>query len=149
MAKQSNQAEVFEAALKAHVSDFPNSIVASLMLHFPSEVVINIVRVYSGRTLTIPGIKTVWRSYRNRIIRDRLDLENTSATRQKLATFFTISVNHVSDIYRKEIKNRRIGGPTLRAVTKRVYADELGKVLEDARKILFDKRKTRKGGDSG
>lgn len=137
--------EVIDAALKAAAKDFPNSIVADLMMYFPQKTVLKLLTIFSGQMIRFPKIETVWNSYRNKTIKLTLDIKNDRITRDQLALFFGISANWVSDIYRymkrKEGKKKpRIRAKTVEKTTKRIYMMEQGELMKEFKEVLLRKK---------
>jgi len=139
MSQKSNT--TVKEALTALVADFPNSVVADLLTHFSAEVVIELIQIYSGQAIFIPKVESVWRSYRNKVIQDTLDLRNTLVERKQLANFFGITHQHVAAIYSRERKQRKVSRRTTRLTAKRVYADEMRATFEEVKDVLFGGRK--------
>lgn len=136
-----NKEQLLKTAVESLASEFPNSIVADLLVHFPHAVVFKLIEIYSGRTLRIPRTESVWRSYRNKVIYDALTAENILAVRRQLSEFFGISPNHVRSIYTYE-KNRKMRTLKKRSTersAKLVYKGRMGKFFEEITEVISRK----------
>ena len=140
MTQNSERTLLFKEALRALVADHPESIVASLLMHFSSTVVMDLIHLYSGKALQIPNANSVMRSYRNKVIRDAIDTNNDRQTRERLATFFKLTPAHVSDIYREAKKRHQPTSRKGHIVVKRIYESELEKALVEAKGIIQSRR---------
>lgn len=139
--KSLSRRELFKQALEALILDYPNSAVAGLMTHFSPEIVIDFIQIYSGQQINVPKVESVWRSYRNRVICETLDIQNDKSTRDQLAVFFGISPSYIPVIYSNEKKKRHvISFRTIQSAAKRVHVDEMRETLKDAKAILLRKR---------
>jgi len=140
--KSLSRRELFKEALEALILDYPNSAVAGLMTHFSPEVVIDFIQIYSGQQINVPKVESVWRSYRNKVVCETLDVRNDKSTREQLAVFFGISSSYIPVIYSNEKKKRRIVSlRTIRSAAKRVHVDEMRETLKDAKDILLRKKR--------
>ena len=102
--------------VEAFIKDFPNSVVADMLLYFGEDFVVKFVELYSGMQIDIPTVKSIWTSYRNRVIVSELDNENSKRIRTKLADNFGIVTETVSVIYSKckekkvtRVRHRTVG----------------------------------------
>jgi len=133
--------DLIQDALESAAEAFPNSIIADLLSHFPPKIVMEFIEIYSGQYLKIPKVDTVWRSYRNKIIRETLDLKNTSVVRRRLSEYFGIPLGRVSSIYRDEKnKKRKYRKSSMEKSLQRIYAKESKKAFEDMKTILYKKK---------
>ena len=105
-----------EAAVKAFIKDFPNSVVADMLLYFGEDFVVKFVELYSGKQIEIPTVKSIWVSYRNRTIVNELNEANTKKVRTKLASSFGLTTEWISKIYFQcrvkkitRVKHRTVG----------------------------------------
>ena len=139
------RAEILEAALASTAKDFPNSVVADLMMYFPQKFVLKLITMFSGQRVWFPKVETIWKSYRNKIIKEALDAKNTKVVREQLAVFFGISSKRVSDVYhemkRKEKKPKpKVYTKTIRKTARRIYAMEQAELLKEFKDVLLKKR---------
>jgi len=116
--------KTFRRALRINVVNNPDSVLGDLMAHFDNSVVIKLIRMYSAKSIKIPDVHEVWRVYRDKIIRNELDKEDTRDRRINLAKFFNISLPHISTILHKERREH----PS---------ADKLG--VEDVVKHIYER----------
>ena len=124
------KAAVTGEALIAVALEFPNSVVADFLLYFSPEVVMKLIEVFSGRTIRIPTVSAVWRSYRNKVIFDTLNIKNTRGVRQQLAFFFGIDKVRVSNLYATMLHKKRVVHPgtaisTIQSVMEKAEGDML------------------------
>ena len=63
-------------AVESFARQFPNSVIADLIMHFSKETVVKLIELYSGRQITLPTISSVWISHRNKMIKEELDKDN-------------------------------------------------------------------------
>lgn len=131
--------KIKKEALLAFVNDFPNSVVADLLMHFDKEVVVKLVEFYSGRQLTIPTVKTVWTSYRNRIIASTLKKEDTGVVRERLASNFGLTNQRLSEIYSHAKKTRitRVKDRTITNIVDTIFKKNFKKYNREV-KILVE-----------
>ena len=130
--KKKTRKEVVKEMLFATAEERPNSVIVDLLAHFTPEVIMKLIELYSGEQLTFPKIDTIWKHYRNKIIRDTLDVKNTQEIRKQLANYFKISHKRVNDIYREEkLKVRKVGTRFLKGAAKRIYIDKSSDTLKD------------------
>jgi len=99
--------KTFRRALRINVVNNPDSVLGDLMAHFDDKTVIKFIRLYSARSIKIPDVHEIWRVYRNKIVRNELDKEDTRDRRIKLAVFFRISLSHISAILHKERREHK------------------------------------------
>lgn len=138
------RAEILEAALASTAKDFPNSVVADLMMYFPQKTVLKIITIFSGQYVRFPRVGTIWQSYRNKIIKEALGAKNTRVVREQLAMFFGISSARVSRIYHHEMKKEgkpkpRMRVKTIRKTARRIYAMEQAELLKEFKDVLLKK----------
>jgi len=146
LSKSTTSTELFKESVRAMALQHPNSIIADLLTHFSPKIVMEIIQIYSGQQLVIPRIESVWRSYRNKVVRDTLDMRNTLSEREQLAGFFGTSSQYISVIYSNEKKKHPVVSTrTTTSVAERVYRDKVRGAFKDAEHILFAAKK-RKGG---
>ena len=96
--------KTFRRVLRINVVNNPDSFLTELMAHFESIVVIKLIRLYSAKTIKIPDVDKIWKVCRDKLIRHRLDIEDTKQRRSVLANYFGLSLPHISAIYAKEKK---------------------------------------------
>ena len=116
--------KTFRRALRINVVNKPDSVLGDLMAHFDNKIVIKLIRLYSAKSIKIPDVHEIWRVYRDKIVRNELDREDTRERRIKLARFFRISLPHISTILHKERRDHP-------------DADDLG--VEDAIRYIYDR----------
>ena len=116
--------KTFRRALRINVVNKPDSVLGDLMAYFDDKVVIKLIRLYSARSIKIPDVNEIWRVYRDKIVRNELDKEDTRERRIKLAVFFRISLSHISAILHKE---------------RREYPDANNLGIEDAVRHIYDR----------
>jgi len=101
-------------ALEAFIVEFPRSPLVDLLITFDKDTVVKLVELFQGRQMRIPTIKTVWVSYRNKIIKDEIERDDSQGNKARLAQRFGITINRANQIYvrcllrRPEIKERPI-----------------------------------------
>jgi len=97
--------KTFRRVLRINAVNDPDSVLTELMSHFEYKVVMRLIRLYSGKQIKIPDMNVIWRIYRDKLIRNELDKEDTRERRMSLADYFDITLSHVSIILRKEKKD--------------------------------------------
>ena len=97
--------KTFRRVLRINAVNDPDSVLTELMSHFEYKVVMRLIRLYSGKQIKIPDMNVIWRIYRDKLIRNELDKEDTRERRMSLADYFDITLSHVSIILRKERKD--------------------------------------------
>jgi len=97
--------KTFRRVLRINAVNDPDSVLTELMSHFEYKVVMRLIRLYSGKQIKIPDMNVIWRIYRDKLIRNELDKEDTRERRMRLADYFDITLSHVSIILRKERKD--------------------------------------------
>lgn len=124
-------------ALKSISTVFPNSVVGDLMMIFPDDVVMKFISAFSGLIIHVPKVETVWKTYRNAVIKETLDVKNDRVNRDRLAAYFGISAGQVSDIY-SGMKRRggRIHKETVKRTAQVIYRSKFDSMLKDARRAL-------------
>jgi len=128
---------VIHKALESLAKASPNSVVGDLMMLFPDDMVIKIISSFSGEIVKIPKVETVWRTYRNTVVRETLDTKNDRPNRDRLAAYFGISTEHVSKIYREErAKHERTTRSTVRRSARVAYRSMFDDMIKDARAAL-------------
>lgn len=127
-----------EKMLEAFIIEFPRSPLIDLLITFDKDVVVKLIELFQGRQMRIPTIKTVWVSYRNKIIKEGIEENDSQANKALLAQRFGITINRVNQIYarcllrRSEIKEK----PMKQVVdiifrkNMRIYRREIKKILE-------------------
>lgn len=137
-------AEAIETALVAAAKDFPNSVIADLMMYFPQDTVLKLITIFSGQRLRFPKIETIWSSYRNKTIKTTLDIKNSRVARDQLALFFGISAEKVVRIYsymkQRENKKPKIRTKTVEETAKRIYMMEQSGLLNEFKEVLLHKK---------
>ena len=135
-----NKKEAIQNLLMASAEEHPNCIVVDLLAHFSPETVMKIIELYSGERLFIPKVETIWKNYRNKVIRDMLDAKNTRVIREQLSQFFKISLNYVTVIYgRSHLKVRKVKTNFVNDAARRIYIDESDSVLKEIQEALSGK----------
>lgn len=134
--------DLFHDALHSAAEEYPNTILADLLVQFPIEQVVKFIIYFSGQTIKIPTVDKVWRGYRNHIIFDTLSARDTAFERKRLAKYFGISPSSISIIFSNE-KNKQhsITKKTIRLSAKRVYDSGMNEMLNELKGILFKKHK--------
>lgn len=129
--------EIIHEALKATAANLPNSIVGDLMMLFPDDVVLRFLNSFSGMVLSVPKVESVWRIYRNQVVCDTLAAKNDRPTRERLASYFGISVDKISRIYaeNKNLKKRPARSSVHRAAVV-AYRSKFNDIVNDARSAL-------------
>ena len=129
-------AKVFYKAIWTAERNWPDSLLAELLTKFSTPTVAKLIRLYSGQQLQIPYEDDIWKTYRNRKIREALDENGDTATRNKMARLFGVSRLRVSAIYREEKKKfpstRRAAA---KKAAKNIYAKELRIVQKEVTKV--------------
>lgn len=137
-------AEAIETALTAAAKDFPNSVIADLMMYFPQDTVLKLITIFSGQRLRFPKIETIWSSYRNKTIKATLDIKNNRVARDQLALFFGISAEKVVRLYfymkQREKKKPQVRTKTVVGTAKRIYMMEQGALLKEFKEVLLHKK---------
>jgi len=100
-----NSVKTFRRVLRINAVNDPDSVLTELMSHFEYKIVMRLIRLYSGKQIKIPDMNVIWRVYRDKIVRNELDKEDTRDRRMKLADYFSITLSHISMILRKERKD--------------------------------------------
>ena len=133
--------DLFKEALLLSAKEIPNSSIGDLLAILPESYVLLLVESFSGECIKIPKVETIWRIYRNRIIKDTLDQKDTMVVRQKLAEYFGISCDTVKQAYSWE-KSRvsRLQNSHVGRSIKRIVASKQEEILQKFRKALLLKR---------
>lgn len=126
-----------QEALQTFCANFPDSVVGDLMMLFPDDVVLKIITTFSGETVKIPKVETVWRGYRDAIIADTLRVKDDKATRQRLAAYFGITLDRVNRVYsavsqRRQRKKRH----SIRRSAAAAYRNVFDEMVKEARQAL-------------
>lgn len=116
--------KTFRRALRINVVNKPDSVLGDLMAHFDDRTVMKLIRLYSAKLVKIPDVNEIWRAYRDKIVRNELDKQDTRERRIKLAVFFRISLPHISAILHKE---------------RREHPDANDLEIEDAVRHIYDR----------
>ena len=116
--------KTFRRALRINVVNKPDSVLGDLMAHFDNKIVIKLIRLYSAKLIKIPDVHEIWRVYRDKIVRNELDKEDTRERRIKLAAFFRISLSLISAILHRE---------------RREHPDANDLEIEDVVRHIYDK----------
>jgi hypothetical protein len=126
-----------QEALQAFCSNFPDSVVGDLMMLFPDDVVLKIITTFSGETIKVPKVETVWRGYRDAIITDTLRVKDDKATRQRLAAYFGITVDRVNRVYNNVSQRRtRKKRNSIRRSAAAAYRNVFDEMVKEARQAL-------------
>lgn len=127
--------EINEESLEIAAEHFPDSIIPDLLMNFPAKVVVKFIVAFSGQRITVPRIESVWRCYRNKLIKKRLDENNSAEIRRELAFRFGITENGVRLAYERECerekKRAKISGKTIERVTSGVFVAEAKEAIKD------------------
>jgi len=130
--------KIDDKMLEAFIIEFPRSPLIDLLITFDRDVVVKLIELFQGRHMRIPMIRTIWVSYRNKIIKEGIEENDSQANKTLLAQRFGITVNRVNQIYarcllrRPEIKERpmrQVVGIIFRK-NMRIYRKEVKKILE-------------------
>ena len=130
--------KIDEKVLEAFIIEFPRSPLIDLLITFDKDIVVKLIELFQGRQMRIPTIKTVWVSYRNKIIKEGIEEDDSQANKARLAQNFGITINRVNQIYarcllrRPEIKEKpmkQVVGIIFRK-NMRIYRKEVKKILE-------------------
>lgn len=106
--------KIDKEALEAFIVEFPRSPLIDLLITFDKNTVVKLIELFQGRQMTIPTIKTVWVSYRNKIIKNEIERDDSQGNKARLAQRFGVTINRINQIYvrcllrRSEIKERPI-----------------------------------------
>jgi len=132
---------LFKEAVLLVAKEVPNSSIGDLLAVLPESCVLALVESFSGECIKIPKVETIWRVYRNRIIKDTLDQKDTIVIRQKLAEYFGISRDTVNQAYSWE-KHRasRLQTRHVNKSIKRIVASKQEEILQKFRNALLLKR---------
>ncbi len=124
--------------LEAFIIEFPRSPLIDLLITFDKDVVVELIELFQGRQMRIPMIKTVWVSYRNKIIKEGIKENDSQGNKARLAQRFGITINRVNQIYarcllrRPEVKEKSMNQVVGIIFRKniRAYRKEVKKILE-------------------
>ena len=130
--------KIDDKMLEAFIIEFPRSPLIDLLITFDKDVVVKLIELFQGRHMRIPMIRTIWVSYRNKIIKEGIDKDDSQGNKARLAQNFGITINRLNQIYahcllrRPEIKERPMGQVVDIIFRKnmRVYRKEVKKTLE-------------------
>jgi len=140
--------KLFLRAMEAVAETSPTSILGDLLMLFPADVAVKLIVTFAGETVNFPNLDVIWRSYRAKVIRSALNAKNSSAERARLAAYFCISTEKVSQIYSHERskERKRVTDFQLVKTAKRVYRNQLSGLFEGVRMSLgvSDKEKRQK-----
>lgn len=106
--------KIDKKALEAFIVEFPRSPLVDLLITFDKDTVVKLIELFQGRQMRIPTIKTVWVSYRNKIIKNEIEKDDSQGNKARLAQRFGVTINRINQIYvrcllrRSEIKERPI-----------------------------------------
>jgi len=126
-----------QEALQAFCSNFPDSVVGDLMMLFPDDVVLKIITTFSGETIKVPKVETVWRGYRDAIIADTLRVKDDKSNRQRLASYFGITVDRVNRIHASTSQRRaRKRHHSIRRSAAAAYRNVFDEMVKEARQAL-------------
>jgi len=132
--------KVFLDAMISVAETHPTSVLGDLLMLFPPEVAVKLVETFAGDTISFPKLNTIWKTYRSKVIRNTLSAKNDSLTRQKLAAYFGISTNKVSEIYHGEKeKVKQVSDSLLAKSARRLYRHDLDQLLKDVKIALSSK----------
>lgn len=130
--------KIDDKMVEAFIIEFPRSPLVDLLITFDRGVVVELIELFQGRQMRIPMIKTIWVSYRNKIIKEGIEEDDSQANKARLAQRFGITINRVNQIYarcllrRPEIKEkpmRQVVGIIFRK-NMRTYRKEVKKILD-------------------
>lgn len=130
--------KIDDKMVEAFIIEFPRSPLVDLLITFDRGVVVELIELFQGRQMRIPMIKTIWVSYRNKIIKEGIEEDDSQANKARLAQRFGIAINRVNQIYarcllrRPEIKEkpmRQVVGIIFRK-NMRTYRKEVKKILD-------------------
>lgn len=124
-------------ALSVFTETFPNSVVGDLMMIFPDDIVLKVITCFSGEKVKFPKVETVWKSYRNEIIRQTLDVKRDRQTILRLANYFGISEEHIRYVHRQERQRaQRRKKSSVRRAARVAYRDVFEEMIKEAKEAL-------------
>lgn len=106
--------KIDKEALEAFIVEFPRSPLVDLLITFDKDTIVKLIELFQGRQMKIPTIKTIWVSYRNRVIKNEIKKDDSQGNKARLAQRFGVTINRINQIYvrcllrRSEIKERPI-----------------------------------------
>lgn len=131
----SKKTTISKEALELASELFPNSILGDLLINFPTDFAVKFITIFSGRFIYMPKVETIYRLYRNKTIKDKLENNDVVEVRQYLSNFFGITMKRVSEIYHQEKKRKRKGrkidAKSIKRISDAVFRDEIRKVSDD------------------
>jgi len=131
----------FKEAVLLVAQEMPNSSIGDLLAVLPESCVLQLVESFSGTCIKIPKVETIWRVYRNRIIKDTLDQKDTMVVRQKLAEYFGITRDTVNQVYNWEKRHHSHLLPShVGNSVERVVASKHEEILKKFREALVIRR---------
>jgi len=132
--------EILSEGLQALGQEYPDAFVADMLTHFDENVVLKFMTLYNGRTLKVPNVDLIWKSYRNKVIIETLLVDNTIVVRQKLAEHFGISPVTVRDVfYKHRSKVKKITNKTVLNIVETVYRKNVEIFHRDMKNMFSDK----------
>ena len=130
--------DIFQDALYSAAEEYPNTILADLLMQFSIEDVVKFIIYFNGQTLKVPTVERIWRGYRKHIIYNTLSARDTTFERKKLARYFGITDAYVTVLFNQHRnKQNKISKKTVRLSAKRVYDSEMNEMLNELRGVLF------------
>jgi hypothetical protein len=96
-----------EHVLALAAAEFPDSVVADLMMYFEPTVIIKFIEIFSGRTITVPRIDKIWASYVTYMVEQELGDRDGSVIRESLAGFLGITPEEVALIAGRKRQRRK------------------------------------------
>jgi hypothetical protein len=127
-------------ALDALAEQFPSSTVADLLTHFDKDTVLKLMVLYGGSVVRLPQVKTIWTSYRNKIIVETLDTRNDKVTRAQLAEYFGISNIDVSTVYSKAKQTKKyLSNAQVKRIVETIYRKNVEKFHKEMKALFSNK----------
>lgn len=129
--------KIDEKMLEAFIIEFPRSPLIDLLITFDRDVVVKLIELFQGRQMRIPMIRTIWVSYRNKIIKEEVDKDDSQGNKARLAQRFGITINRLNQIYahcllrRPEIKER-----PMRQVVDIIFRKNIRTYRKEVKRIL-------------
>jgi len=132
--------DILREALEALSENLPNSIVADLVAHFESSVVIELLTLYGGRQVKFPKVDTLWTSYRNQVIVQELVINNSKENRRQLAEYFGISTDIVSKAFsRYKERTVRVSWNAVENIIEVIYRKNSEIFHREMKQLFSDK----------
>jgi len=132
--------EILSEGLQALGQEYPDAFVADMLTHFDEKTVLEFMTLYNGRTLKVPTVDLIWKSYRNKVIIETLLVDNTIVVRQKLAEHFGLAVDTVRKVfYKHRSKVKKITNKTVLNIVETVYRKNVEIFHKEMKKMFSDK----------